>query len=66
LKYEVGKALHALRATYATAMYDQSGDIRTVQVLLGHNDINTTEQYIAVSQRQLRSRLSANYFDDIT
>lgn len=33
---------HALRHTYATRLFEQNVQIKTVQVLLGHSDITTT------------------------
>ncbi len=62
LAMEPGKALHKLRSTYATALYDAGHDVRAVQIAMGHNDINTTMQYIAISNRQLRTRLPGDYF----
>lgn len=59
------RAVHALRATFATAVYDQDKDIRAVQILLGHEDIATTEQYIAVSETQKRIRLKSRFFDNL-
>ena len=33
---------HALRHTYATRLFEEGVQVKTVQSLLGHSDINTT------------------------
>lgn len=52
--------LHRLRSTFATHLYDEGHDIRAIQHVLGHEQIETTLQYIAISKRQIKVRLSAN------
>lgn len=39
---------HVLRHTFATNVYEQTGDIRVVQELLGHTNVNTTQRYTRV------------------
>lgn len=46
---------HDLRATFATAVYDQTPNLRLVQELLGHSSSSTTETYTGVLNSQLRS-----------
>lgn len=38
---------HKLRSTYGTALYRETGDIRLVADVLGHENVNTTVQYYA-------------------
>ena len=38
---------HKLRSTYGTALYRETGDIRLVADVLGHENINTTIDYYA-------------------
>lgn len=37
---------HRCRRTFATQLWKKSMDIRTIQVLMGHSNINTTMEYI--------------------
>ncbi len=42
---------HKLRSTYGTALYRETGDIRLVADVLGHEDINTTaKNYAAIEE----------------
>lgn len=66
LRLKDGNALHVLRSTFATQLYDETGDIERVRIALGHDDINTTRQYIAISNRQLNTRLSNDFMNDVT
>ena len=40
---------HQLRHTMATQMLNAEAEVTTIQELLGHNGINTTERYLSVS-----------------
>lgn len=49
---------HVLRHCYATHCNEQGVDIRTLQVLLGHSDIRTTEIYVHCNQHRATSAKS--------
>lgn len=47
---------HKLRSTYGTALYRETGDIRLVADVLGHENINTTIDYYAAMEDEHKRR----------
>lgn len=50
--------VHRFRVTFATELYDQGHDIEEIRQIMGHESIETTRRYLAVSNRRGRVRLS--------
>ena len=58
---EVQGSCHLLRHAMATHMLENGADIRFIQMMLGHEDLNSTEIYTRVSIEKLREVHSATH-----
>ncbi|MFC1475857.1 tyrosine-type recombinase/integrase [Candidatus Zixiibacteriota bacterium] len=52
-------SLHSLRHTFATQLYEKTGDLHLVQRALGHRQITTTEVYARVGDGALRRAVAS-------
>lgn len=55
---------HLLRHTYATNYLLDGGDIETLRILMGHDDISTTQKYVHIAaQMRIINNFSKSYLD---
>ena len=56
-------ATHSLHKSFAQRLFEQTGDVFTVQEMLGHKSIATTQKYLGVNYASVREAVQKMSLD---
>ena len=61
LRFPENTTPHSLRHTFATELLENMVDLRSIQELLGHSSLSTTQKYTKVTSEKIRSVIEKNH-----
>ena len=61
LRFPENTTPHSLRHTFATELLENMVDLRSIQELLGHSSLSTTQNYTKVTSEKMRSVIEKNH-----
>ena len=57
---DVEFSAHSMRSSFATLLHENGEDIRTIQLILGHEQLVTTQRYVGVSKEIMGKAMANN------